>query len=324
MLVWSRDIVADSGAALPMWGFASSPLVVHGIVTVFAGGPENKSVLGYNARSGELAWSAGEGKLSYCSTQLVEIDGVEQLLFATEVGVESFRPETGEILWVHSWPTETIARIIQPALVDHTDLLIGTGLGIGTRRIHVGHDGDAWPTEELWTTRSIKPYYNDLVVQNDCLFGFDGNIFMCVGLADGQVRWKKRGYGNGQVLLLADQNLLLVLTEEGEVVLIEAQPDKPKEIAQFEVLEGKTWNHPVVAHGKLFVRNAEEIACFELQPLTVSQARACGNALRAGRRNHPATAPIFRPSQSCAAFRQNGTAPFSQTSLSSRCIAAPI
>ena len=156
---------------------------------------------------------------------------------------------------------------MQPALLDNTDVLIGTGMGFGTRRIHVGHDGDAWPIEELWTSRSIKPYYNDLVVASDCLYGFDGNIFMCVGLADGRVRWKYRGYGNGQVLLVADQNLLLVLTEEGEVVLVEAQPSAHHEIARFKALEGKTWNHPVIAHGKLLVRNAEEAACFELQPL---------------------------------------------------------
>ncbi len=272
-LVWTHDIMADSGATLPMWGFASSPLVAQGIVTVFAGGP-NKSVLGYNAKSGELVWSAGEGKLSYCSTQLTNIDGVEQLLMATEVGLTSFRPATGEILWVHDWSSDKVARIIQPALLDKTDVLIGTGLGIGTRRIHVGHEGDTWPTEERWTTRSIKPYYNDLVVLGDSLYGFDGNIFMCVGLEDGAVRWKKRGYGNGQVLLLADQKLLLVLSEEGEVALVEAQPEKHKEIARFKALEGKTWNHPVIAHGKLFVRNAEEIACFELAPLADAQARA--------------------------------------------------
>jgi outer membrane protein assembly factor BamB len=273
-VVWTRDVMADSGAKLPMWGFASSPLVVHGIVTVFAGGPEQKSVLAYNAKTGELAWAAGEGSLSYCSPQLSEIDGVEQLLIATEVGLTAFRPETGEVLWTHEWPTGSVARIIQPALLDKADFLIGTGLGVGTRRIHVGHDGDAWPTEELWTTRSIKPYYNDLVVAGDSLYGFDGNIFMCVGLADGTVHWKKRGYGNGQVLLLADQNLLLILTEEGEVALVEAQSDKHKEIGRFKALEGKTWNHPVIAHGKLFVRNAEEVACFELAPLADAQARA--------------------------------------------------
>jgi outer membrane protein assembly factor BamB len=271
---WTRDIVADSGAKIPQWGFSRSPLVVYGIVSVFAGGPDGKSVLGYQAATGELAWSAGEGSLSYCSTQRVHLDGVDQLLINTDAGLTAFRPETGEVLWMHSWPSDGVARIVQPALVGESDLLIGTGMSHGARRINVSHENNQWPTKELWTSRSIKPYYNDLVVYQDALYGFDGAIFMCVGLDDGRPRWKARGYGNGQVLLLVDQGLLLVLTEQGEVVLVEAKSDKHKEVAKFKAIEGKTWNHPVIAHGKLFVRNAEEAACFELKlaPSAESQA----------------------------------------------------
>jgi outer membrane protein assembly factor BamB len=85
-----------------------------------------------------------------------------------------------------------------------------------------------------------------------------------VSLEDGKRQWKARGYGNGQVLLLADQGLLLVLSETGTVALVEAKPDKRREVASFQAIEGKTWNHPVVAHGKLFVRNGEEAACYQL------------------------------------------------------------
>ena len=128
----------------------------------------------------------------------------------------AFRPQTGEVLWIHHWPSDGVARIVQPALVGDSDVLIGTGMSLGARRINVSHENETWPTKELWTSRSIKPYYNDLVVYQDSLYGFDGAIFMCVGLDDGRPRWKARGYGNGQVLLLVDQGLLLVLTEQGE------------------------------------------------------------------------------------------------------------
>lgn len=272
-LIWTKDIAADSGAKIPQWGFSSSPLIAEGLVSVFAGGPSGKSVLAYNAETGDLAWAAGEGDLSYCSTQLSKVSGVEQLLITTNAGMTAFRPTTGAVLWQHAWPTEGIARVVQPAVISESDILIGTGLGIGTRRIHVELDGDTWSTKEVWTVRTFKPYYNDFVVTGDHAYGFDGNIFMCVNLADGRVVWRARGYGNGEVLLLDEQKLLLVLTELGEAVLVEAQPKQHKEITRFKAIEGKTWNHPVVAHGKLFTRNAEEIACFEL-PLKATSETA--------------------------------------------------
>ena len=263
-VVWSRDIVADTGAKIPQWGFSSSPLVVEGLVSVFAGGPSGKSVVAYQADTGKLAWTAGEGELSYCSTQLSKVCGVEQLLITTNAGLTAFKPASGEVLWHHAWPTEGIARVVQPAVISESDILIGTGLGVGTRRIHVEREGETWNTTEVWTVRTFKPYYNDFVVLEDHAYGFDGNIFMCVNLADGKAAWRTRGYGNGEVLLLNDQKLLLVMTETGEAVLVEALSKEHREIAKLKVIEGKTWNHPVVAHGKLFARNAEEIACFEL------------------------------------------------------------
>jgi outer membrane protein assembly factor BamB len=262
---WSRDIVADSGAKVPQWGFAASPLVAQGVVTVFAGGPDGKAVLGYKAAPGKLAWSAGEGQFSYCSLHPARLGGVEQLLLATEKGLTAFQPAHGDILWQHSWPLGgDMARVVQPTLVGDGDVLIGTSFGVGTRRVQVRRAGDRWETQEVWTTHAIKPYFNDLVVHGDHLYGFDNSFLTCVSLADGKAKWRERGYGSGQVLLLADQDLLLVLAETGEVALVEASPEGHKEVGRFQAIEGKTWNHPVVAHGKLFVRNGEWAACYEL------------------------------------------------------------
>ena len=275
-LVWSRDIVADTAAKIPMWGFSSSPLVVEGLVSVFAGGPNGKSVIAYHADSGKLAWAAGTGEMSYCSTQLSKVCGVEQLLITTDVGLTSFQPKTGEVLWHHAWPTEGIARVVQPAVISDTDVLIGTGMGVGTRRVHVDLKDKTWSTTEVWTVRSFKPYFNDFVVLDDHAYGFDNNIFMCVKLEDGKPVWRARGYGNGEVLLLDDQKLLVVLTETGEIVLVAAKSDKHHEVAKYKAIEGKTWNHPVISHGKLFARNAEEIACFELPLKAAAETAAVG------------------------------------------------
>ncbi len=265
-VIWSRDIVADSDAQIPIWGFSASPLIVNDVLTVFAGGPKEKSVLAYSASSGEPVWTAGEGQLSYCSTQLSQIAGVEQLVIATEKGLAAFDPAAGTVLWTYSWPLEGMARVVQPAIVGDSDLLIGTGFGMGTQRVRVTNGEDGWIAKEFWSnpTRAIRPYYNDLVVHGEYLYGFDNNFFTCVSLSDGKAKWKTRGYGNGQVLLLTDQDLLLILSETGEVALVDAKPEAHHEIAKFKAIEGKTWNHPVVAHGRLYVRNGEEAACYEL------------------------------------------------------------
>ena len=268
-LYWSVDITKDSNATVPQWGFSSSPLICHGLVSVFAGGPGGKSVVAYRIDNGEFAWAAGEGTQSYCSTQSATIGGVEQLLISTNEGLFAFDPDSGKVIWEHRWPVEQ-ARVVQPAVLSDTDLLIGTGMSGGTRRLNVRHEDDQWIVKELWTAKTFKPYFNDFVVSDGNLYGFDGNIFMCIGLNDGKLKWRARGYGNGQVLLLAEDDLLLILTEQGEVALVQADPEKHVEISRFKAIEGKTWNHPVISHGKLFVRNAEEIACFELPMIEVN------------------------------------------------------
>ncbi len=269
-VIWSRDIKSDTGAKdppIPMWGFSSSPLIAAEIVTVCGGGPDNKSVLGYDAATGEPKWAAGEGQFSYGSTQLSKLGGVEQVLIATDQGLSAFEPASGKILWTGGSALKTgMARCIQPAVVGDSDVLLGTGFGIGTERVHVAQSGDEWTATEVWKEpiRTIRPYFNDLVVHQDHIYGFDNNLFTCVSLSDGKSKWKARGYGNGQALLLPDQDLLLILSETGEVALVAAKPDRHGELARFKAIEGKTWNHPVIAHGKLFVRNGEEAACFEL------------------------------------------------------------
>lgn len=262
---WTADIKQPSGAAVPAWGFSSSPLVVDGKVLIHTGAGKGKSVLAYDADDGQLAWSAGDGGHSYCSLHLHEIDGVRQAVVCTENGVESFDPATGAVLWSHEWtPVAGVARVVQPALFAGDRVIIGTGLGVGTRAVKVQHKAAEWKVDEDWTTTDFKPYFNDFVIVGSHAYGFDGTLFCCVDLQTGKRVWKGGRYGSGQVLSLPAMNLLLVLTEQGELVLVEVSPQRLVELVKIPGIEGKTWNHPVVAHRKLFVRNAEEMACFEL------------------------------------------------------------
>jgi len=178
--------------------------------------------------------------------------------------VTSIAPGSGALLWEYAWPG---AVIVQPALTADGDVLVSTASasgGLGMRRIAVAGGPGGWTTRERWTSTGLKPYFNDLVVHKGHAFGFDGSILACIGMEDGVRKWKGGRYGYGQLLLLPDQDVLLVLSEEGELALVGATPDQFRALARFAAVEGKTWNHPVLVGDILLVRNGEEMAAFRL------------------------------------------------------------
>jgi hypothetical protein len=138
------------------------------------------------------------------------------------------------------------------------------GGSAGMRRLSLARGSDGWTVAERWTSIGLKPYYNDFVVHRGHAFGFDGSILACVDLADGKRKWKGGRYGHGQMVLLAEQDLLLVLSEDGEVALVKATTDQFTELGRFRALEGKTWNHPVLVGDLLLARNSEQMAAFRL------------------------------------------------------------
>src|SRR6266536_12891 len=260
-VVWSRSAASDTRTKVPGWGFASSPLVVGDVVIVAAAG----ALAAYDVGTGKPRWFGPTGGRGYSSPQLATIDGVAQVLLLNGEGVISVAPADGTLLWKHAWEGDSI---VQPAVTADGDVLIGSGSGLGSevgvRRVAVNHGSDGWTTKERWTSIGLKPYFNDFVVHKDHAFGFDGSILACIDLKRGERKWKGGRYGHGQLVLLPDQDLLLVLSEEGELALVRATPDQFTEVARFKAIEGKTWNHPVLVGDILLVRNGEEMVAFRM------------------------------------------------------------
>ena len=264
--VWSRSVTADSGKTVPYWGFSSSPLVVDDLVVVAAAG----QLLAYDLATGAPRWSGRPGE-GYSSPHLVTIGGVAQIILMSSGGTTSVAPADGKVLWKHPWGG---SPIVQPAVTADGDLLIVASAGSGVRRIAVTPGPSGWTAQARWTSLGLKPYFNDFVVHKGHAYGFDASILASIDLQDGQRKWKGGRYGNGQLILLPDQDLLLVLSEEGELALVSATPDQFTELARFKAIEGKTWNHPVLAGDILLVRNGEEMAAFRLAPArTLTETR---------------------------------------------------
>ena len=258
-VAWSHNVASDIGAKVPGWGFSSSPLVVDDVVVVFAG-----QLAAYDRVTGEPRWTGPKRGGGYSSPQRITIDGVTQILMMSADGDVGVAPATGAVLWEHAWAG---VPIVQPAQLEGGDLLVTTADpmgGLGTRRLAVAHRADGWSVEERWTSRGLKPYFNDYVVHKGHAYGFDGGILSCIDLADGARKWKGGRYGDGQLVLLPDQDLLLVVSEEGDLALVAATPGEFKEIGRFKAIEGKTWNHPALVGDVLLVRNGEEMAAFRL------------------------------------------------------------
>jgi hypothetical protein len=157
---------------------------------------------------------------------------------------------------------------MQPALTPQGDVLIsmvdGGSAPIGTRRIAVARGPDGWVAEERWTSTRLKPSFSQIVVHDGHAYGFDGRFVACIDVAEGKRQWKGGRYGSGQLMLLPDQDLLLVVSERGELALVGATPDGFEEHARFPAIEGKTWNQPALVGDVLLVRNGEEMAAFRL------------------------------------------------------------
>ncbi len=153
---------------------------------------------------------------------------------------------------------------LQPQIIDGDKLLIATGMGTGTRLVQLANEEGKIVGKELWTSRDLKPDFNDVLVHKGFIYGFDNRIFTCVDLTTGKRKWKGGHYEKGQALLCADSDLIIVVGEKGPLFLLRANPDKHEELAKIPALSDKTWNHPVLIGDKLYVRNAAEAVAYQL------------------------------------------------------------
>jgi outer membrane protein assembly factor BamB len=259
--LWSRNVATDADVKVPDWGFASSPLRFGDLVIVAAAG----KLVAYDAATGATRWSAADRGPGYSSPHLLTIHDVPQILLLTGRGATSVAPSDGAQLWELAVPSSALAAtIVQPALTADGDVLVSDGQASSMRRFAITNGPGGWTVAERWKTTGLKPLFNDFVVHDGHAYGFDGTILACIDLEDGSRKWKGGRYGNGQLVLLADQNLLLVTSEEGELALVSATPDGFRELARVPAIAGKTWNHPALAGDVLLVRNGEEMAAFRL------------------------------------------------------------
>lgn len=261
-LLWSRDVLRENQLRNVTWGKSCSPLVFGRLVVVTGGEERAKSLLAYDARDGRPVWQSGRDRSSYASPAVATLAGREQILIVNGHSVSGHNPEDGRLLWDYPWPGE-FPKVAQPLPLDTNLLLVATGYGIGCSLLRLQpSDSGEWSVAEVWKNRNLKPKFTNLVRRGHHVYGLDDGVLVCLDPATGQRVWKDGRYGHGQILLVDD--VLLIQTEPGDVVLVDATPEGHRERARLPALKAKTWNNPVLAGDLLLVRNDQEAACYRL------------------------------------------------------------
>jgi len=264
-LVWERNILTDNGAANLPWGMSASPLIVDEEVIVLPGGPQGSSVVAYDKQTGAPIWKSLDDTQAYTSPMLVTLAGQRQLLVVSAKRVMGLSVEDGALLWEYSpWVTEYGVNVAQPLLLDEGRFFISAGYGHGAAVVEVTRGESGFSVRPVWSNTRMKNKFASSVLYQGYIYGLDEAILACVDASTGELKWKGGRYGYGQVLLASGH--LIVLTERGELVLVKAAPEKHEELASFNAIEGKTWNHPAVSEGILLVRNGNEMAAFRIAP----------------------------------------------------------
>jgi outer membrane protein assembly factor BamB len=263
---WAKDILKGENHNLP-WGMSGSPLVVDKLVIVNPGvqkgGPADRALIAFDRETGKEVWSKGNTQAAYASPMLATLADRRQVLVFDAAGLAGHDLSSGEELWRFAWETHQGINAAQPVLLPGDRVFLSSGYDRGGALLQVALADGKWSVKPLWQNKSLRCKMSSPVVHDGYLYGLDEGLLVCVDPKDGKRKWKGNRYGHGQMLLAGD--LLVILSETGELALVEATPEEFREVDRLPVLEGKTWNCLALAGGKAYVRNDKEMACYDLR-----------------------------------------------------------
>lgn len=293
-LIWEVDLPQAFGATRPNWGYSGSPLIDGDLLILEAGGKDGRGVVAFEKATGKVRWGALDGDAAYASPVVMTIGGIKQYVVPRRAGSQTvaLRPD-GAVLWTHPGPFSVIASAL---FVPPDKVYVSGGDDAGAVLMRIQTDGGKATVEELWKTRTMKNHFNNAVLVGPHLYGFDNATFKCLSVATGEQAWAARGLGKGS-LVAADGNLLIVLSDRGTLLLVEATPDAYTELARFQAMEGKAWTAPALANGRLYLRDHDEIVALEMKAPGARAASAPASA-------HTGTGPAPAPKRGAA-----GTSP---------------
>lgn len=268
-LVWRRNLLLDFKGKPIKWEYAASP-VLDGDRLFLGGGGVGQALFALDRHTGETLWKGQNDVMTHSTPVVVELQDVRQVVYFTQRGLVSLEVATGEVLWRHGFPFALYAAI-SPVVAGNRFYVANANNAIGSAGVQVLKRGGQWEVEEFLRVRTrteMTSDWNTPIFYRGCLFGIFGgrNLgqapLMCAELQTGDILWSRPGFGHGN-LIRAGRHLL-VLTDQGQLVVVLADRREYQELARVQVLEGKCWSTPAISHGKLFLRSTLECVCIQL------------------------------------------------------------
>ena len=259
-LVWSKNILKEFGGSQIRWGISESPLIVGNKVLVNPGGP-GASVVALNKNDGSVIWKSQSDGAGYSSAIPLQVNGGTQVVFFTDARAVGLDLNDGKLLWEYARPSNNVANIATP-IARANRVFISSDYGTGGGVVEIKPDGKA---QEIWFTKEMRNHHSSAVLVGDHLYGFSSAILTAMKFDTGEIAWKDRSVGKGS-LVYADGRLYC-FSENGVMGLVEASPTGYLEKGRFRIQQGElpTWTHPVVAGGRLYLRDQDTIYAYDVR-----------------------------------------------------------
>jgi outer membrane protein assembly factor BamB len=265
-IAWSKNVLKEFGGSNIQWGISESPLVLGNKVLVNAGGP-GASMVALNKTDGSVIWKSQSDEAGYSSAIPVDINGNTQVVFFTAQRAVGLDARDGRLLWEYGKPANNVANVATP-IVRANRIFISSDYGTGGGVVEIKPDNKA---QEIYFTKDMRNHHSSSVLVGDYLYGFSSSILTAMKFDTGEIAWRDRSVGKGS-LVYADGNLYC-LSENGVVGLVEATPTGYKEKGRFRIQQGSlpTWAHPVVAGGRLYLRDQDTIYAYDVREKSSKQ-----------------------------------------------------
>jgi outer membrane protein assembly factor BamB len=259
---WEFNMLRKFGGQQIHWGISESPLVDGDRLYVQPGGPK-AAVVALEKKTGKPIWNAGEGEAGYSSAIIFDFGGQRHLVSFNSERAIGYNAANGWVMWQYDKVANRTANIATPIFHDG-HVFLSSDYGTGCALLKLEAKGDRVTATEVYFSSEMKNHYCTSVLAGKHLYGFSSSILTCLDFYTGAAAWRDRSVGKGQIALVGD--LLILQGENGEVALAEANPSAYKELSRFTFGRGEypLWAQPVVANGRLYLRDQDKLACLQV------------------------------------------------------------